>query len=115
LKIFLFNFVPWGLELLTYWFVAKTFGLDLNLRACALIMAMTNLAMIAPSAPGGIGLFEFGGLVVFALLGMNKTDAVMYLLVVHFIILMPINVWGFYYMIREKISFKVALQNERKS
>lgn len=53
--VFLFNFVPWGLELFTYYFGARVFGLGLSIRQSALVMGMTNLAMILPSGPGGGG------------------------------------------------------------
>src|SRR5258708_1713163 len=113
LAAFFFNFVPWGLELFTYYFAAKTFGLDLNLRQCCLIMGMTNLAMIAPSGPGGIGLFEWGGIMVMALYGLEKTVSLAYIVVVHAIILLPINLWGFFYMVREGISFQEALTEHK--
>jgi uncharacterized membrane protein YbhN (UPF0104 family) len=109
--VFLFNFVPWGMELFTYYFGARVFGLDLTVRQSALVMGMTNLAMIAPSGPGGIGLFEGGGLMVMALLGVEKTVALAYIVMVHAIILLPINVWGAWYLWREGISFGEALRS----
>jgi uncharacterized protein (TIRG00374 family) len=115
LAVFFFNFVPWGLELFTYYFAAKTFGLDLNLRQCSLIMGMTNLAMIAPSGPGGIGLFEWGGIVVMSLYGLEKTVALAYIVTVHAIILLPINIWGFFFMVREGITFQEALSEKKGS
>lgn len=113
--VFLFNFVPWGLELFTYYFAAKTFGLDLNLRQCSFIMGMTNLAMILPSGPGGIGLFEYGGLMIMKLYGLENTVALAYIVVVHAIILIPINLWGFFFMVREGISFQEALSEKKGS
>ena len=112
-SVFLFNFFPWGLELFTYYFMAKTFGIDLNLRQCSLIMGMTNLAMIAPGGPGGIGPFESSGLLVMALYGLEKNVALAYIVVVHAIILLPINIWGFYFMVRDGISFQEALSDEK--
>jgi hypothetical protein len=107
--VFLFNFVPWGLELFTYYFGARVFGLALTWRQCALVMGMTNLAMILPSGPGGLGLFEGGGMIVMALLGVEKATAFAYIVMVHAIILLPINVWGAWYLWREGISFSDAL------
>lgn len=112
--VFLFNFVPWGLELFTYYFGARVFGLALTLRESALIMGMTNLAMIIPSGPGGIGLFEWGGMLVMALLGVEKTVALAYIVMVHAIILLPINLWGAWYLWREGISFSEALRSSSK-
>lgn len=113
LGVFFFNFVPWGLELFTYYFIAHTFGLDLNLRQCSLIMGVTNLAMILPSAPGGLGLFEMGGMMVMTLYGLEKTVALAYIVVVHAVILLPINLWGFYFLWREGISFSDALSEPK--
>lgn len=109
--VFLFNFIPWGLELFTYYFGARVFGLELTLRESALVMGMTNLAMIVPSGPGGLGLFEFGGLMVMALLEVEKTVALAYIVMVHAIILLPINVWGAWFLWREGISFGEALRS----
>ncbi len=109
--VFLFNFVPWGLELFTYYFGGMVFGLDLTLRESALVMGMTNLAMIVPGGPGGVGLFEFGGMVVMALLGVEKTVGLAYIGMVHAIILLPINIWGVFYLWREGISLGKALRD----
>jgi hypothetical protein len=113
--VFLFNFVPWGLELFTYYFGARVFGLELTLRQSALVMGMTNLAMILPSAPGGLGLFEGGGMTVMALLGIDKVQGLAYILLVHAMILLPINVWGAWFLWREGISFKDAVARGAES
>ncbi len=110
LSVFIFNFVPWGLELFTYYFGARVFGLSLTVRECALIMGMTNLAMIAPSMPGGIGLFEGGGMIVMALLGVPKAPAFAFIAMVHLLIMVPINIWGGYFLWSEGISFQDALR-----
>ncbi len=113
LRIFLFNFLPWGLELFTYYFAAKVFGIDLTIRQTCLVMGMTNLAMILPAGPGGVGLFEAGGMMVMALYGVEKTVAFAYIVLVHAIILLPINVWGAYFLWREGISMGDALRGGR--
>jgi uncharacterized protein (TIRG00374 family) len=112
-RIFLFNFVPWGLELFTYYYTGRAFGLDLTMRQSALIMGMTNLAMIVPGGPGGIGLFEKGGMVVIGLLGIDKALGLAYILVVHALILLPINAWGAYFLWHEGISWQEALKGSR--
>ena len=113
-RIFLFNFIPWGLELFTYYFTGRAFGLDLTIRQAALIMGMTNLAMIVPGGPGGIGLFEKGGMIVIGLLGIEKALGLAYILVVHALILLPINAWGAYFLWHEGISWQEALQGSRE-
>jgi uncharacterized membrane protein YbhN (UPF0104 family) len=110
-SVFVFNFVPWTLELFTYYFGARVFGLSLTVRECALIMGMTNLAMIAPSMPGGLGLFEGGGMIVMALLGVEKATGFAYIVMVHLLIMVPINLWGFWFLWREGISFQEAMHS----
>jgi hypothetical protein len=110
-SVFVFNFVPWTLELFAYYFGAQVFGLTLTLRACALIMGMTNLAMIIPAMPGGIGLFEGAGMVALALLGVEKEAGLAYIGMVHLLIMLPINVWGAWFLWREGISFQDALHS----
>jgi uncharacterized membrane protein YbhN (UPF0104 family) len=110
LAVFLFNFVPWGLEALTYLFTGWTLGLSLNFRQVCLVMGATNLFMIVPSAPGGIGPFEFAGLGTMALFGMTSSVSVLYILMVHAIIWAPINLWAFYFLVKEGISFRDALK-----
>ncbi len=113
-SVFLFNFVPWGLELGTYYFVGTAFGLDLTIRQSALIMGMTNLAMIVPGGPGGIGLFEKGGMVVMGLLGIEKGLGFAYIVVVHALVILPINVWGAYFLWHEGISWQDALKGSQE-
>jgi hypothetical protein len=112
--IFLFNFVPWGLEAFTYLFAGWCLGIDLNLRQVCLVMGMTNLAMILPAAPGGIGLFEFAGLQAMALFGFPSDRSLAFMLLVHLIILLPINALGAFFMLREGISFREALAGGRE-
>ncbi len=112
LGVFLFNFVPWGMEALTYLFTAWTFGLDLNIRQVCLVMGVTNLAMIFPSAPGGLGLFEFVGMATTGLFGIPTAKALTFMVMVHAIILVPIDLWGFYYLRREGLSFRQALSEK---
>lgn len=112
--IFLFNFLPWGLEAFTYLFVGWCLGIDLNLRQVCLVMGMTNLAMILPAAPGGIGLFEFAGLQAMALFGYPAGPSLAFMLLTHLIILLPINVLGAFFMLREGIGFREALAGGRE-
>jgi uncharacterized membrane protein YbhN (UPF0104 family) len=93
----------------TFLLTAWTLGLDLNFRQVSLVMGMTNLAMILPSAPGGLGLFEFAGLLAMGLFGNLPAVSITYIVMVHAIIWIPINLWAFYFLVREHISFRAAL------
>jgi uncharacterized protein (TIRG00374 family) len=115
--VFIFNFVPWGMELFTYYYAGRVFHMPLTIRESALIMGMTNLAMIIPGGPGGVGLFEWGGMLVMTLLNVDKETGLAYIVLVHALVLLPINVWGAYFLWHEGISWQDALkgsQNEKR-
>jgi len=69
-------------------------------------MAVVNLAILIPNAPGGIGLFEFFGVALLMPLGVAKEMAVGYMFFVHAVVLIPITALGLYYFMREGLSFK---------
>jgi uncharacterized membrane protein YbhN (UPF0104 family) len=116
LAVFLLNFVPWSFEAATYLLVAHALGLDLTVRQICLVMGMANLALLVPALPGGIGLFEGAGLMVMVLGGMaGASQALSFMLLVHAIILVPINILGFWFLRREGLSFKDALARGKEA
>jgi hypothetical protein len=50
-------------------------------------------------------------MLVMALLGVEKATAFAYIVMVHAIILLPINLWGAWFLWREGISFSDALRS----
>jgi uncharacterized membrane protein YbhN (UPF0104 family) len=72
----------------------------------ALLMAVVNIAILVPNAPGGFGLFEFVGKTLLISFSVSNEVAVGYILIVHFVVWLPINLLGFYYMGRENLSLK---------
>jgi uncharacterized protein (TIRG00374 family) len=116
-RVFAENLLPWTLELGVYACVARAFGLGLGLAQCSLVMGMCNLAMLLPSVPGGLGLFEAGGLFVAGLwgpagsAGATRDPAVLgFLLVTHMVILVPVNLGGAYCLWNEGISMSGTLK-----
>src|ERR1051325_4746885 len=62
---------------------------SLTLWTTALLMAIVNLGILIPNAPGGIGLFEFIGVALLLPFGIGKEMAVGYMFLVHFMVLIP--------------------------
>jgi uncharacterized membrane protein YbhN (UPF0104 family) len=114
LLIFLFNFVPWGFEAATYYLTGKTLGIDMTVRQVALVMGMANLALLVPALPGGIGLFEGAGLMVLVSASIAPAPlALTFMILVHAMILIPINVLGFFFLWREGLSIKSVLEKSK--
>ncbi len=109
------SLAAWTCEFTSYYLVALGMGHSLSalsLGSAALLMAIANIAILIPNAPGGFGLFEFVGVVLLTPFGIPKELALGYILIVHILVVwMPINLLGFYYMGREHLS----LQKLKKS
>ena len=59
-------------------------------------VAAGNLALTAPSSPGGTGLFEFVVMQVIVLAGVDEPVAAAYALAAHFTVLIPATLLGLY-------------------
>jgi uncharacterized protein (TIRG00374 family) len=77
-------------------FLATLAVFDLPLRPewALLAMAVTNLGMLVPSAPGFIGPFHYFCMQTLVLLGVAPATAASYALTVHAVFFVPITFWG---------------------
>lgn len=101
------SLAAWSCEFITYYFLACGMGIapnPLTLGSAALMMAIVNLGILIPNAPGGIGLFEFIGVALLIPFKLTKEIAVGYMFLVHFVVLVPITLMGFYYLTQENLS-----------
>lgn len=117
LMVLITSLAAWTCEFSSYYFIAV--GMDiapnpLNLFSAALLMAIVNLGILIPNAPGGIGLFEFLGAGLLCVsFKVVKETAVGYMFLVHFLVLIPIILLGFYYTTREHLNLG-RLEAERE-
>lgn len=106
LMIFGTSIVIWLLETVKYWFVMQAFNFEVSFFALMLMNGVVNLATTLPSAPGYIGTFDGPGIwVLNALYKVELSMATAYTLVLHAALWLPITLLGFYYMIREGMSW----------
>ncbi len=103
------SLVAWLLEASMYWTIARGFGLELRdamgLAAALLTTGVANLATLIPSSPGYVGPFENGVLwVANGALGVSRSVALSYALVVHAALLFPITLLGLLEWWRQHLS-----------
>ena len=85
-----------------YTILAYAFGLDqffAGVELWALILLVTavaNLATSIPSSPGAVGPFEFLGKSALVVFGLDSNLAIVYIGAVHFLLIVPITVLGFF-------------------
>jgi hypothetical protein len=94
-----------------YWMIARGFGdplaAKMGISASLLTTGVANLATLIPSSPGYVGPFEAGVvLVVNGALGINKSLALSYAVVVHAALYFPITIWGLFEWSRLHVSLR---------
>ena len=86
--------ISWLCLGLSMWFVLRAFDLGLSPVAGLLIAIAVNIAMILPSSPAAVGVFEASVLVALSAYGVPKEQALSYALVAHVVNFVPFIVVG---------------------
>jgi uncharacterized protein (TIRG00374 family) len=107
----------WLFEASTYWWVSRAFGPDLTgvmgVPETLLTTGIANLATLIPSGPGYVGTFENGiGLVLSNALGVSKTLALSYAIVLHALLFFPVTIWGAAEWWRQHLSLRKVRELE---
>jgi uncharacterized protein (TIRG00374 family) len=109
--------VAWLFEASTYWWVSRAFGHQLTsvlgFPQTLLTTGIANLATLIPSGPGYVGTFENGiGLVVSGALGVPKTTALSYAIVLHALLFFPVTFWGAFEWWRQHLTLRTVREME---
>lgn len=78
----------------SFWLVTLAFSLHVGFGAGVLVMVATNLAMVIPSSPAAIGLFEAATVVALRPYGIDRSPALSYAVIVHALNSIPFVVFG---------------------
>ncbi len=106
--VLIMSLTAWTCEFTSYYLLAIGMGIGpspLTLWAAALIMTLVNLAILLPSTPGGIGIFESVGVAIAAHFGIDKATAVAYMILVHLLVFIPVTLLGAYFYSKEHLNF----------
>jgi len=87
--------VSWLLIGLSYWFTLLAFERDLGFDAGILVLVTTSLAMVIPSLPASVGVFEAAVMVALRPYGVDDSRALSYAVVLHALNLFPYIVAGY--------------------
>lgn len=83
------TFAFWGLAAVSYWFVLIGFQLDVGFGGAVLALVATNLALVIPTLPAGVGVFEAAALVAFASFGVGDSRGLACAVVLHAVNFFP--------------------------
>ena len=111
LMVFVTSVVIWLLETVKYWFVMHAFTFTVSFIGLMLMNGVVNLTTTLPSAPGYVGTFEVGALVLEAL-GIDYSLAFGYTIVLHAALWFPITALGAWYMWRQGVKWRATSRGE---
>jgi hypothetical protein len=114
LMVFVTSVVIWLLETGKYWFVMHAFNFEVSFFALMLMNGVVNLATTLPAAPGYVGTFDTPGIAVLEGYSVPTGIAAGYTIVLHIALWVPITLLGAYYMAREGIQWRSAVQEAKE-
>lgn len=83
-----------AVQIITIWCCQKAFGERLDIWVPALVYVAVNLAVMIPSAPSGIGTFEFAVVLAYSWMGIRAETGFNIAIVYHAIQFIPITLTG---------------------
>jgi uncharacterized protein (TIRG00374 family) len=84
----------WLLDMLTFWLVARSIGVEMTLPAALLVAAVTVLGTALPSAPGYVGTFELAAATTAQALGVGTDASLALAVLAHAICVLPAAIAG---------------------
>jgi uncharacterized protein (TIRG00374 family) len=88
-RVFAVTVGSWLVIAASTWVLMRGFGLGLGFGAALLVVIATNLAMVLPSAPAAIGVYEAAVLLALRPYGVDGAEALSYALVLHALNFLP--------------------------
>ncbi|MDR1952837.1 MAG: flippase-like domain-containing protein [Elusimicrobiota bacterium] len=101
---FIFSFIVWIVESMSFIVVAYACGIQLSLIEGIFTVIIIGIAGIIPTAPGYLGAFEMAGLAALSVLGIEENSALACILIYHAMQLIVNFTLGFSVIIFAKIS-----------
>lgn len=104
LTVYALSILAWLFETGMYVVIAWGFQMDASLPVFLVACAIANLATLLPSTPGYIGVFHAAVISVLTQFGVEPNLATSYTFVLHAALIIPITLWGFFYVWRAGLS-----------
>jgi uncharacterized protein (TIRG00374 family) len=100
---FALTVISWLVLAASAWLVMVGFGLDVSPAAGMLVVVTTNLAMVLPSPPAGVGVYEAAVIVALDAYGVGPSAGLSYALVLHALNFFPYLAAGWIVLHRQAL------------
>ena len=103
----------WGLGILTNYVIFLAVGLSLPFTAAIFLLAVLQVGVAIPSAPGKVGVFHYLCVLALATFGVEKGAALAYAVLLYFVVFGPPSILGAFFLWwesvhRERVSLAVS-------
>jgi uncharacterized protein (TIRG00374 family) len=96
--VFMWTVLHWLVQALAFWIMFRAIGITAPFTGAIFVMGLIVVGVAAPSTPGFFGPFEAASVAGLKLYGVNETLAGAWALSYHILSLIPITLFGLYYL-----------------
>ncbi len=114
-RIALFSILIWSMEGYMFYAIAEAFNFSSTVYIGMFVLVIVNLGIMIPSSPGYVGTLEYFCTKSLGIFNISKELAVSYSLVLRIFQYVPITLLGFYFLLREGISFSQMLRMNKSN
>lgn len=107
--VFILSMTIWFLHICTLYILGLLLKIDLPFYSYFFIIAILNLSFLIPSAPGGIGIYQYAAIFSMSLYGINENVSFTFGVFSHFFSYMIILPVGIFSIIQENLSISKVL------
>lgn len=90
----------WAVEALVYYLVLRSFGLVMPFYAATVLLAVVNVGVLLPSAPGAVGVFQFFCVLGLSFFSVDESTALALSVVLQSIMWIPVTLMGLGFLSR---------------
>ena len=108
--VIFFTLCVWVCETFSIYFLIKIVGVNLSFFAIVFVLFVTIIGVMIPAAPGSIGTFEAAFVVGMMFFKVPKETAFAAALIIHTVGIFYVISLGFYFFLKEGISYKEISQ-----
>ena len=105
----------WILMGLSNYFIFLTFGFDIPLDACFVLLVVVSILIMVPSTPGFLGVYHYGVVISLGIYGITDEEARACALVLHATQYIVVTLMGFYFLKKEHLSLKSLEQSAEQA
>jgi len=102
----MYSILAWTAHMLVVWFLMRSFGFELPFAAAAVVMIINTIVLMVPITPGNAGTFEIAVSTSLAAFSVGRSDAVLFALALHLMDLLPVFVYGAFFLRQEKLTLR---------